>query len=176
MYRPLPSPLEKKLELTNHELEALRLGGVLHDIGKLGVPGKILNKPGPLDDDEWEVMMAHPEIGYKICLPLKKNIGQALDIVRHHHEKLDGSGYPDGLKENEISMVTRVMAVADIYDALASDRPYRKAMPKEKAINILIEEAREGKIDRLVTQCLIELVSGEEITIDAPEEVSATFC
>ena len=147
--------LGKRMGLGTNELEALRFGGALHDIGKLGVPEEILNKPGPLDEAEWAVMKTHPEIGYRICLPLKRNLRQALDIVRHHHEKMDGSGYPDGLKQDDIPMVTRIMAVADIYDALVTDRPYRKAMPRQRALQILLKEAGEGKLDRSVIQCLL---------------------
>ncbi len=149
----------KRMNLSEDELEALRLGGALHDVGKIGVPEEILTKPGPLEDNEWAVMKTHPEIGYEICLPLRKNLGQALDIIRHHHEKLDGSGYPDGLKGDEILMVTRIMVVADIFDALTSDRPYRRALPNRKAVEILSKEAGEGKIDKNVTQCLMHLIS-----------------
>ena len=85
-----------------------------------------------------------------------QNLGSALDIIRHHHEKLDGTGYPDGLMGDEVSMVARVMAVADIYDALITDRPYRKGMPKEKAFGILGKEAGEGKLDRDVVNCMLE--------------------
>jgi putative two-component system response regulator len=151
-----------RMGLSNGELDALRIGGALHDIGKMGVPEEILNKPGPLDDREWAIMKTHPEIGYKICLPLKKNLGQALDIVRHHHEKLDGSGYPDQLTSGEIPMVARIMAVADIYDALVTDRPYRKAMSKMKAMEILALEAKQGKLDHDVTRCLIGLFADED--------------
>ena len=168
----------KRMGLSEGELEALRLGGALHDVGKLGVPEEILNKPGPLDDHEWTVMKTHPEIGHKICLPLKKNLGQALDIIQHHHEKLDGSGYPDGLRGGEILMVTRIMAVADIFDALTSDRPYRRAMPNNKALEILLKEAREGKIDNTVTNCLVHLMSAgrsledtDDLTLGSASEV-----
>jgi putative two-component system response regulator len=102
------------------------------------------------------MMRAHPNIGYKICSPLKKNLGLALDIIRHHHEKLDGTGYPDGLKGDEISEAARVMAVADIFDALVTDRPYRKAMPREKALDILQKEAAGGKLDPSVVDCLMD--------------------
>ncbi|BBO89368.1 HD-GYP domain-containing protein [Desulfosarcina ovata] len=163
----LASSIGRNMSLSENEMEALRIGGALHDVGKLGVPEEILNKPGPLDNGEWTVMKTHPEIGYKICLPLKKNLGQALDIVRHHHEKLDGSGYPDGLKADEILMVTRIMTVADIFDALTSDRPYRKAMSTVKATQILLKEAQKGKIDSVVTRCLLQLMSNQNITNDA---------
>lgn len=160
----------KRMGLSERELDALRLGGALHDIGKMGIPGGILNKPGALNDQEWTIMKSHPEIGYDICFPLKKNLGHALDIVRHHHEKLDGSGYPDGLKGNEIIMVTRIMAVADIFDALTSDRPYRKAMSNRKALEILNAEARDGKNDSTVTHHLTQLVAdGESFGIEESE-------
>ncbi len=154
--------LGKKMGLSVEEIEALRFGGALHDIGKLGVPGKILNKPGPLDSEEWDLMKRHSEIGYKICLPLQKILGQALEVIRHHHEKLDGSGYPDRLKDDEISMVARIMAVADIYDALITDRPYRKGIPKKKVLEILRQEVLEGKLDQEVVENLIEMTIQEE--------------
>jgi putative two-component system response regulator len=151
--------LGTKMGLSAREIEALKFGGALHDVGKVGVSIDILNKPGPLNADEFEIMKSHADIGYKICLPLKKNLGLALDIIRHHHEKLDGSGYPDGLKGEEIPMVARIMAVMDIYDALITDRPYRKGMSREKAFGILREEALEGKLDNKVVELFIETIS-----------------
>ena len=152
--------LGKKMGLSEEEMEALRYGGILHDIGKIGIPGNILNKPGPLNPEEWEVMKNHPIAGYNICLPLKKNLGYALEVIRHHHEKLDGSGYPDGIKDEEISTAARIMAVVDIYDALVTDRPYRKGMPLEKAIEILHQDAKNEKLDPVVVNYLIEVVKG----------------
>ena len=151
--------LGHRMALSESELEALRYGGTLHDIGKIGVPREILNKPGPLDSEEWKIMKSHPEVGFKICLPIRKNLGPALDVIRYHHEKLDGSGYPDGLKGEEISKVARIMAVVDIFDALITDRPYRKAMPREKALGILRKEAAEGKLDKDVVGKLETLVN-----------------
>jgi putative two-component system response regulator len=151
--------LGRKLGIDDKELEALKLGGVLHDIGKIGVPREILNKPGPLDAEEWDVMRSHSDVGYKICLPLKKNLGAALTVIRHHHEKLDGTGYPDGLKGEDISIAARIMAVVDIYDALITERPYRKAMSSEDAIKILRKETEEGKLDREVVEHLSDIVS-----------------
>ena len=149
----------QKMSLPENELEALRYGGALHDIGKIGVPSAIINKAGPLDIGEWEIIKNHPDVGYKICLPLRMNLGSALDVIRYHHEKLDGTGYPDGLKGEEISTVARIMAVADIFDALISDRPYRKAMPRAKALEILRKEAEEGKLDKEVVRNLEALVN-----------------
>jgi putative two-component system response regulator len=151
-----------KLGLNEEDLSALRLGGILHDVGKIGVPEAILNKDGKLDEAEWKLMRAHTELGYRICLPLVQSIGPALDVIRHHHEKLDGSSYPDGLKGAEISTIARVMSVVDIYDALVSDRPYRKAMPREKAFAILRQEAEAGKIDGKVVATLEDLIARQE--------------
>ena len=155
--------LGHQLALPASELEALRYGGALHDIGKIGVPREIINKQGPLDPEEWKIMKSHPDVGYKICLPLQKNLGSALDVIRYHHEKLDGSGYPDGLKGEQISTVARIMAVVDIYDALITGRPYRKAMPCEKALQILRNEAEEGKLDQKIVKNLEILVSANKI-------------
>jgi len=150
--------LGKRLRLSDKEIFALRLGGILHDVGKIGIAEEILNKPGKLEAHEWEVMKSHPEIGYRICLPLKSTLGIALDVVRHHHEKLDGSSYPDGLKGDEVSLAARIMCVVDIYDALVTERPYRKAVSKEKAIEILQEEVDQQKLDKRVVNELEDLV------------------
>ncbi|MFQ5900367.1 MAG: HD domain-containing phosphohydrolase [Thermodesulfobacteriota bacterium] len=150
--------LGEKLGLTENEVAALRIGGVLHDIGKIGVPRRILNKPGPLNDEERKIMMKHTVLGYNICLPLAKTIGPALDIIKHHHEKLCGSGYPDGLKGEEIPTTARVMAVVDIYDAITSERPYSKAVSREKAFQILLREVDEGELDKGIVNALIELL------------------
>jgi putative two-component system response regulator len=146
----LATALGKKMGLPPAEIEALHIGGMLHDIGKIGIPGHILNKPGPLTDEEWALMKTHSDIGHKICKPLEKNLGLALEVIRSHHEKMDQSGYPDGLAGPQIAMVARIMAVVDIYDAMTSDRPYRKAMNREKALEFLETEADQGKLDREV--------------------------
>ena len=150
--------LGKKLGFSGEDLAALKVGGILHDIGKIAVPDKILNKPGPLDPEEMEIMKSHADAGYRICLPLKKNLSAALEVIRHHHEKLDGTGYPDGLKGEEISKSAKIMGVVDIYDALVSDRPYREGMPREKALSILNNEAEAGKIDSRIVAALVEMV------------------
>jgi putative two-component system response regulator len=149
----------RNLTLTAMETKALHYGGILHDMGKIGIPHEILNKPGPLSKVEWEVMKQHPEIGYKICLPLGDTLGAALDVIRYHHEKMDGSGYPYGLKGEEIPTVARIMAAADIYDALVTDRPYRRGMTQKNAIEIMATETAEGKLDKDITQVLVELLT-----------------
>jgi putative two-component system response regulator len=154
----LAESLGKRLQLSEKEISALRIGGILHDVGKIGISEEILNKPGKLNEREWEIMKNHPVIGYRICLPMKSTLGLALDVVRHHHEKLDGSSYPDGLKGEEISLAARIMCVVDIYDALVTERPYRKALTKDKALKILRDEVKTGKLDGLVVDELEDLV------------------
>ncbi|WP_320044434.1 HD domain-containing phosphohydrolase [uncultured Desulfobacter sp.] len=150
--------LGKRMGLSEAQLDALWFSGILHDIGKIAVPTSILNKPGPLDDSEYEVMKTHAEAGYKICLPLEKILGGGLDAIRHHHEKLDGSGYPDGIKGDDISVVARILSIVDIFDALDSDRPYRESMPRSTILKILYEEANTGKLDITIVDHLAELL------------------
>jgi putative two-component system response regulator len=147
---------------------ALKIGGVLHDIGKIGIPESILNKAGPLTPTEWEAIKKHPEIGYNICLPLKDRLGDALSIIRHHHEKMNGTGYPDGLQGDAIPLVARIMAIADIYDALTTDRSYRKRLSRKDAVTILKDEAGRGLLDR-------ELVYQFEKVISCPFEPEQLF-
>jgi putative two-component system response regulator len=108
-------------------------------------------------------MKSHPDLGFKICMPLRRNLKTALDVIRNHHEKLDGSGYPDGLKGEQISTVVRIMAVVDIFDALTTGRSYRKAMPRGKALEILRNEAEDGKLDQEIVRNLEILVSSNKI-------------
>jgi len=117
-------------------MEELNISLLLHDIGKIGVPDAILNKKGPLNSEEWVVMKQHPEMGERIVEPIDKlkNVGK---IVRHHQEKYDGTGYPDGLKGMDIPLESRIIAVVDAYHAMTSDRPYRKAMSEEMALKEL---------------------------------------
>ena len=123
--------------------EALRIGGILHDIGKIAVPEQILLKPGPLTPEERKIMEEHPVKGEYICSPLK-SIKLVLPIIRHHHEKLDGSGYPDGLKNDQIPLTARILTTVDVYDALSTDRPYRKALSTKDAFALIREEVKRG--------------------------------
>src|SRR5215469_7009771 len=138
--------LGQNLGMTEEGLEDLRLGCLLHDIGKVAIPDRILLKPERLSAEETEIMRQHPVTGEKICAPLK-SLRRILPIIRHHHERMDGSGYPDGLKGEEIPLKARILQVADIYDALTSDRPYRGALTTREALQILHEEAMYGWLD-----------------------------
>jgi putative two-component system response regulator len=141
--------LGESLGFGEEDLQELRIASSLHDIGKIGVPESILLKPGPLNAEETRIMREHPVIGEKICAPLK-SLRSLLPVIRHHHEKMDGSGYPDGLRGEAIPLKARILQVADIYDALTTDRPYRGALPPEEALQILFSEAENGWLDASV--------------------------
>src|SRR5260370_30617346 len=128
------------------DLQELRIGCWLNDIGKIAVPDNILLKPGPLDAEEMRMVRQHPVIGEKMCAPLK-SLRRILPVIRNHHERMDGSGYPDGLQGESIPLKARILQVADIYDALTTDRPYRRALPPEEALRILFCEAENGWLD-----------------------------
>jgi len=140
------------------ELTGLRLGGILHDIGKICVPDYILNKPGELTDEEWVIVKRHPLAGFSICSPMRTLV-HALPCVRWHHEKPNGQGYPDGLKLDSIPRTALMTAIADVYDALTSKRPYKEAVPRDRAFGILQDEARAGRLD----PGLVELFIGHGV-------------
>jgi putative two-component system response regulator len=156
--------LGEKLGLSEELRVALRRGGLVHDIGKLSVPESILLKPGPLTPEERKIMEQHTVIGEKICAPLR-SFRHVLPIIRHHHEKWDGSGYPDGLKGEKIPLTARILQVTDIYDALTTDRPYRKALPVEKALAIMREEVKRGWWDASLMNELEALVIGATMPV-----------
>jgi len=126
--------------LTVRQADVIAQSGLLHDLGKIGVPEHILRKSGPLTREEWAVMRRHPVTGSQIVAPIESFAEGAL-IVRHHHEREDGSGYPDGLSGETIPLGARVVAVADVYDALTSERPYRRALTHTEALERLTAEA-----------------------------------
>ncbi len=154
--------------LSGEELRALRRGGVLHDIGKLGIPDSILLKNGPLSDDEWVIMRQHTIIGAELLQTLK-SMNLTLPIVRNHHERWDGGGYPDGLKGEDIPLLARIFQIADIYDALASERPYKKAFSTEKIISILDEETQKGWRDPTVVAVFRAILLNRPEDLLAPE-------
>jgi len=141
--------LGESLGFGQEDLQELRIASWLHDIGKIGVPETILLKPGPLNAEETRIMREHPATGERICAPIKA-FRRILPVIRHHHEKMDGSGYPDGLRGEAIPLKARILQVADIYDALTTDRPYRAALPPEEALQTLFTEAGNGRLDASV--------------------------
>ena len=138
----------------------LKRAGLLHDIGKIGIPLEYLQKPGKLTTEEYEIVKLHPSIGYDICKPLKTMV-PLLALIRGHHERLDGKGYPDGLKGAEISVPLRCLSLADIYDALTSDRAYRRALPREQAFKIMREEATIGMWDMSLIDKFADMLDRE---------------
>jgi putative two-component system response regulator len=146
----------EKLELPPEQLKALHRGGTLHDVGKIGIPDAILLKKGKLTDEEFEVIKQHPVIGYNICRPLH-SLKLVLPIIRHHHERFDGSGYPDGLTGEDIPITARILTVVDVYDALRTERPYKPAFDHEKVVAILREETDRGWYDPRCVDTLFEL-------------------
>ena len=143
--------------LAVREADVIAQSGLLHDLGKIGVPESILRKPGPLTEEEWAVMRRHPLTGAQIVAPLEFFSDGAL-IVRHHHERDDGSGYPDGLSGERIPIGARIVAVADVYDALTSERPYRPALTHAVALDRLATEAGRT-LDARLTRLFTDMVT-----------------
>ncbi|SPE42787.1 conserved hypothetical protein [Candidatus Sulfopaludibacter sp. SbA3] len=145
--------------LDTESLQALYRGGFLHDVGKVGIPDAILFKPSSLTAQEWVTMRSHTTRGEQICKHLT-SLAPVLPLIRHHHERWDGSGYPDGLRGEEIPLLARVLQVADIYDALTNPRPYKPAFSSQKALQILQEEADCGWRDPEVVRTFFRLQGG----------------
>lgn len=140
--------IAKELNLAIEQQEHIEIAGMLHDIGKVGVPDSVLLKPDKLTDQEFDIIQQHPVIGADILRPIEA-LNHIIPGVLYHHEKIDGSGYPEGLRGEEIPLIARILAVADIWNALTTSRPYRSSMPEEKALNIIIES--KGK--HLCSEC-----------------------
>ena len=145
------------LGLDAEMVRSLRLGGYLHDLGKISVPDGILLKPGPLDPMEYERIRAHPGAGSDLVLGLR-SMELVRPIMRHHHEKWDGSGYPDGLKGETIPLGARIISVVDVFDALHTDRPYKAALPRSEAVSTLIRETDAGYWDPRVVDTFLEIL------------------
>ena len=149
--------LGRRLGLSEEQLVALRRAGIVHDIGKVAVPDSILLKPGPLTPEEWEIMRQHPIVGERICAPLK-TFRLVLPIIRHHHEKLDGSGYPDGLCGDQIPLTARVLQLVDLYDGLTTKRPYKEALSSPDALHTIEEEVEKGWRDARIYEELRKML------------------
>lgn len=160
------------LGLSDPELQALRRGGILHDLGKLAIPDSILLKKGPLTASEWIIMQQHPVIGAQLCQGLK-SMSTTLDIIHYHHERWDGSGYPAGLAGEQIPLLARVFQLCDIYDALAHARAYKTALSLAKIIAIFEDEMRKGWRDPKLTATFIDILRYQPDILQPPAEVEA---
>jgi putative two-component system response regulator len=158
--------LAEKVGLPREVCNDLRRSGIVHDIGKVAVPEFVLLKPGSLDAAERKIMEEHPIVGERICAPLK-SFRSVLPVIRSHHEKQDGSGYPDHLKGEEIPFTARILQTMDIYDSLTTDRPYREALTTQQALEIMREETRRGWWDADLVSAL------EGLLLDSPLVFSA---
>jgi putative two-component system response regulator len=142
--------------LEREDLLTLYQGGFMHDIGKVGIPDSILFKPGRLNEEEWKVMRTHTTRGVEICRHVK-SLARVVPLIRHHHERWDGSGYPDGLVGERTPLLARLLQIGDIYDALTSPRPYKNAMSPAKALRIIGEETARGWRDPQVVEVFYKL-------------------
>lgn len=162
--------LAKKMKLSHAEKERIHIGAHLHDIGKIGIPDAILNKPGRLTESEYTSIRKHPEIGSNIIKKIKV-FQSVVDIVRHHHERYDGKGYPDGISGQEISLGARIVSVADAFDAMTSMRAYRPTISLKDAVNEM-RRCRGSQFDPEITDVLIEMVCKKELPEFSYELVS----
>jgi putative nucleotidyltransferase with HDIG domain len=149
--------LARQLNLPEATVRDAGLAGLLHDIGKIGIPDKILNKPGKLTDEEFAAVKSHPEIGAQVLLEGNQVGAMVMDVVLHHHEKMDGTGYPHGLKGDHISLYAKMGAVCDVYDAITSNRPYKKGWPPAESIRKMAEWSK-GHFDEAVFQAFVKTV------------------
>lgn len=161
--------LGRHIGLTMAEIGTLKKGGALHDIGKIGVKDGVLLKPGKLTPEEFEEIKKHPATGENICRPLH-SLKPVLPIIKHHHEKFDGSGYPSGLAGEDIPLLARIMAIVDVYDALTSRRAYRNAMTHEQAMRIFKKDISEGKFDPILFARFEELIESRSEFKKTPSE------
>lgn len=150
--------LAQKMGIADEQMAQIRYGALLHDIGKLGLPDAVLFKPGRLTEEERKVMQQHPVLGYNLLSGISF-LQPALDIVYCHHERWDGSGYPRGLKREEIPLSARIFAVVDVWDALVSERLFRRSTPKHEALDYLKEQARKT-LDPQVVAAFLDLMEG----------------
>lgn len=169
----MSSRLGERLGIAEENIKALRWAGIVHDVGKVAVPDSILLKPGPLTPEEISVMRKHAEVGERICAPLR-SFRLVLPIIRHHHEKRDGSGYPDGLMGEAIPLTARILQLADVYDALTTDRPYRTAVPSEAALAMMDEEATLGWWDRELFSSFRDMIRESRPAALPPQEYRVT--
>jgi HD-GYP domain-containing protein (c-di-GMP phosphodiesterase class II) len=149
-----------RIGIDGSRIKDIQRGSLLHDIGKVGIPDQILLKPGPLTDEEWKIMRRHPDYAYQLIQPIEY-LRNALEIPYCHHEKWDGTGYPRGLKGEEIPLSARIFALTDVWDALSSDRPYRKAWNKAD-VRAYIQSQSGAYFDPNLVPVFLELIDEEE--------------
>jgi HD-GYP domain-containing protein (c-di-GMP phosphodiesterase class II) len=164
--------LARAMRISEAQLTAIRRGALLHDIGKMGIPDSILLKKGKLTDEEWVWMRKHPQLAIDMLMPIAY-LNNALDIPYGHHEKWDGTGYPRGLKREQIPLAARIFAVADVYDAITNDRPYHKAQMKAKALKY-IREQRGAHFDPQVVEKFLELFGRKKANVSRTPAPSNT--
>jgi putative two-component system response regulator len=145
------------LNVSSEDLGALHRGGYLHDVGKVGVPDSVLLKPGPLSETEFALMKRHTEIGDSLCAPLQ-SLRHVRPIIRSHHERLDGSGYPDGLRGDDVPLLAQIVGIVDVYDALTSERPYRPALSRDAAARHLLRDVEQRKFSKSLVAAFLESV------------------
>lgn len=151
--------LGRAIGLSADDLWALRKGGLLHDVGKVGIPDSILLKQGRLTPEEYEIVKAHTVIGERLCAGLR-SLTSVRPIIRQHHERLDGRGYPDGLKGSEVSLLAQIIGVVDAFDAMTTDRPYRKSLGLDRAVEELRQDAATGAMDVMLVERFIDVAPG----------------
>jgi putative two-component system response regulator len=154
--------LGRTLGFSDEDLDSLHRGGYLHDVGKVGVPDAILLKPGPLTAAEFAAMQRHPEIGDTLCAPLQ-SLRSVRPIILCHHERIDGSGYPQGLRGDDVPLLAQVVGIVDVYDALTSQRPYRAALRPEEAVRHLVREADEGRFARQHVDAFLDTLTAAPV-------------
>ncbi len=156
--------------MSAQEIRHIRYAGYLHDIGKIGISDAILNKDGRLTDEEWQIIRKHPGMALEILNPLKF-LPEEKVIIKHHHERYDGKGYPDGLSGEDIPLGARIMSVADSFDAMNSKRPYRNALSKEKIISEL-KFSRGTQLDSSIVNVFLEMLNADDSIFDGKEWVN----
>jgi putative two-component system response regulator len=157
------SALGARAGVDAHGVRALQQGGYLHDLGKIAIPDAVLFKPGPLTLDEFELIKSHPLVGDRICGPLR-SLDRVRSIIRSHHERLDGRGYPDGLRGGAVPLLAQIAGIADVYDALTTERGYRSALSHPVALQMLFDEARAGKHDLTLLNEFVAVLEGGTAT------------
>ena len=150
--------LGRMLGLGDEDLHALRRGGYLHDIGKVGVPDSVLLKPGPLTPEEFVLMRRHPEIGDTLCAPLQ-SLRTVRPIILCHHERIDGSGYPAGLRGDEVPLLAQIVGIVDVFDALTSQRPYRAALTRGQAIELVLQDTHAGRFNPAYVEAFLDMLT-----------------